>query len=553
LIEDEKDGDGGLKWEDEQNYKHASTYGQGPDHKVADAYAPGDKAGGEEEEGGGEAPKGEEECHLLGCAALSDILANAFNWKSLHPFVYHEKDYWTPQEDEIPPFETLLNPPQFSQLGESQYLSRPGPRKAWVDSRYGNQNYWETTSGVHLLPDGSVVIRDGYGSEIRMSGGHIYENASGDIHRCAGRDTVDYAGHDAIIRARESVDVTAANHDVHIKAEFNVDILAGNNGQMGRMLLENQAAGPAYDFGGKQGEDVSGSGIIMKARHSEVVALARNIYLRTGSRRGGIDQGDIVLDAAQGKQDIRTISRAMNNHCNIWVNDSFPASANKKVTHMRSAILACTPTPHEILGGVIICQNGVMQKYWTLISQGHIATEFAPLYNYLVCPLSDGPLDKVNEAIAEALSTFEYCNEKMSDDFLQGVVEMFWEYPRIGSDAQEWYCEYAPRTEKQMITEDWKFPEAYWQQLGRLSGQNLDVWKEPFIKYQGARMMPHPGFGKWAQESSYWTMDLRMHEANKGLDIPHDMDSIYTDPALNYWGREKPQENYLVSVQPVPE
>ena len=44
-----------------------------------------------------------------------------------------------------------------------------------TDATTGNiVRYYNSASILSMEPDGSIVISDGYGSEIRMSGGNIY-------------------------------------------------------------------------------------------------------------------------------------------------------------------------------------------------------------------------------------------------------------------------------------------------------------------------------------------------------------------------------------------
>jgi hypothetical protein len=62
---------------------------------------------------------------------------------------------------------------------------------------------------ILALPDGSVSIRDIWGSAITMDRGNITISASKDINFIAGRNIVQKAGRDIIVGARRSLDLTA--------------------------------------------------------------------------------------------------------------------------------------------------------------------------------------------------------------------------------------------------------------------------------------------------------------------------------------------------------
>jgi hypothetical protein len=144
----------------------------------------------------------------------------------------------------------------------------------------------------------------------------------------AGRDNVQISGYDSIVKAHNSIDVTAAHGDLRLKAEHNLEILAGNGGGKGRLLLENKVAGSQHNYRQKIGEDIEGSGILFKTK-SQFVVWAQEVYVRTTDDQGG-PGGDIVLDASQGQSDIRTISSRFIRHLDNAALDAFPAKSSEK-------------------------------------------------------------------------------------------------------------------------------------------------------------------------------------------------------------------------------
>ena len=79
-------------------------------------------------------------------------------------------------------------------------------------------------SWVDVLPDGSISLRDIWGSSIEMRGGHIYLSASKGIQMLAGDSVVTLAGHDIIGKADKSIDFTGTKGQMRLKADRSVFI-----------------------------------------------------------------------------------------------------------------------------------------------------------------------------------------------------------------------------------------------------------------------------------------------------------------------------------------
>ena len=111
-----------------------------------------------------------------------------------------------------------------------------------------------------------------------------------------GRSVISLAGDDTVLRAKNSIDLSATDNDVRIKAEHNLDMVGGMGGY-GRTLLENKSIGAPnnQDVLGREGEDIYGHGLILKADDSLVDMVGSRLYLRS------IQQGHIIVDADQGQ------------------------------------------------------------------------------------------------------------------------------------------------------------------------------------------------------------------------------------------------------------
>lgn len=264
-----------------ENYKASSEFGEGTDHKIGDTRIEGDHKS------------------LRRVAGVMDCVAKLVNWTALHPFHYHAKDYATPQERaQNKNFSTTQEKLDFSTLESSWVMTEPEPVKLKIDHRYNEVSYFERESFLYFLEHGGVMLADGFGSSLTMNDGNMRLAPPGNLELCPGRDLIVMGGQ-VIIRAQQSVDISASDHDVRIKAEKNLQMLAGNGGS-GGLLLESKGAGRTQQYD-QIGEDVESSGIVLRAKDGIVGTYGKEIYLRTGGPNGN---GNIVIDAAQGESSV---------------------------------------------------------------------------------------------------------------------------------------------------------------------------------------------------------------------------------------------------------
>lgn len=270
------------------NYRFAGQYGDGEQHTLKGVSFANDKSR-----------------PIKSLAGQADQSAHQSNWIGLHPFHLHANDFHLPQEDETPLYEApaaldfdglVRKPVETEEVGVTLN----------IDHRFQNVKYYRGRSFVHLLPDGGVMVGEACGATISLTGGEIYIDAPGGIHVRAGRNVNLDAGFDITMRAQKSIDSVASTGDHRAKAHGNMQLLAGDGGQ-GGILLESAATSANNDFT-KTGEEAVSSGILLRSAHGPVITAAKDIYLRTGS--DGIEEGQIVLDAAKGQKSIVTYSDA---------------------------------------------------------------------------------------------------------------------------------------------------------------------------------------------------------------------------------------------------
>lgn len=179
----------------------------------------------------------------------------------LHKQIYaefdnHEKDWHVPEENELKVPKNIYDRIDNDQTDFDKAIARK--------------------SFIGQLRDGSIVLRDAWGSEIFMRGGNIIISCPGQIEYRSGKSQVMMAGHDVCMRARESVDVSATGKDVRIKAHGNLHMAAVSKGILIQSYSDLEQKGSTKQFrfsdGGKVkfGEDVESAGIILKAERDRI-------------------------------------------------------------------------------------------------------------------------------------------------------------------------------------------------------------------------------------------------------------------------------------------
>lgn len=162
--------------------------------------------------------------------------------------------------------------------GTMSRASPPAPVKVQDPLTDGIVVY-PTRAFISLLDDGSIVLADTYGDQLRLSRGCLYLNAALDAYIDTGRNTIVFGGRDVCVKARRDMDLTSSLGDVRFKAERNLHMLGGNSGRAGGVLIESKSTGhDTSDYQHGTGRNVSLPGITLVASKSNVVIKSRNIF-----------------------------------------------------------------------------------------------------------------------------------------------------------------------------------------------------------------------------------------------------------------------------------
>lgn len=219
---------------------------------------------------------------------LRDFMAWLFNKQMTQHLLEQDLDWVVPDEADCAALAKQLEAPRLGRF------SREYPPEVDAMSEDAAENITKDKSEVMktrpglawclVLPNGDVSIRDIFGSQISMAGGHIDISASKDIRISAGRNLVLLGGDDLIIKGRNAVDITSSLSQVRIKAQRELFIHAEEGG----MLISLGSPGSSFTDG--KGEEVRLPGICVKVPGGFIIDaqqftanLSKNFYVGQGT------------------------------------------------------------------------------------------------------------------------------------------------------------------------------------------------------------------------------------------------------------------------------
>ncbi len=473
-------------------YRAAGIGASGPDHAVGPVTA------------GGPDPQ-----MTRVCAAV-DLQTYAVNWEGQVGFHYHVRDYDLPNESAL---SEALGPGAarlpFSNLIGTQRLTPPDPRTVRVDHRYLAVPLYPVVSYVELSDDGSVLIGDGSGSEIRMAGGTIEIASAGDLVLAPGRNLVVRAGRDVSVRAKRHLEAATTEGDVRIASGRHAEYSAARG-----LLVESRSETRGWDgWRDAIGSDVTQDGLHFKAANSSVCTWADFVYVRAGVEGGG---GGMYLDSGGGTGTIETNAAVWRN----WVGESFEfgfgTGSAVRAVYKFGAEEAMIGAPTRIVGA--LTTSGSVTAGDSLYAvRGHVST--------FQSASEDG---KVGELADRALSDAEERIQGIEEDGDRNVTdggsafEAVWTAglyaanscgdPQTIADVTASFL-----TSSQYGTEGYRFYEARWQQMARLWGSQLTPWVERPVSKSGTDTYPYPGAGTLLDPAAYLTLDPVLFDFVSGV------------------------------------
>jgi len=493
-------GDDLLERPGKGEYKFSGKFGEGPEHKVRDW----------------KDDKVSSIPNMLRPAGIMDLLTHHYNWKSTHPFFYHKKDYDYPEEgDSTSPLKAI----KFyrGKMAESYVEIRP--KRLKIDDRYQDVNYYNTASFITLAEDGSIIIADGYGSQLLLGGGQIRLEAGGDIMLMSGSRVVTLAK-EAIIRAKENVDISATVHDVRIKAERNMQLLAGNAGS-GGMLLESKGKGSTQAYEGRIGTEVAGSGITLLSRGGSVNTMSKTAYIRTGVDEGNPESsGDLIIDCANGRSSLVAYAKSFDffssGGLGLWHQPVGQGAASMSQSHYFSSNFSKIRGGLVIEGDVAIVKKGELGVAGGVYAMGVIGCAKGMACLKGAANIGDSSIGNFVPSIAKFIEEFEIEGDKLTragDPIFAGFYPNFiWKNAQpgnsnlLGNQIGFSYRDLSARGNAYDYTANKFFLlETRWQQLGRMGvlQSEGETWTEKLVHYQGQELYPWPGKLNWLTEETF--------------------------------------------------
>jgi hypothetical protein len=501
--------------DNDSNYKFAGSQGDGEDHVLASQFT-GDIS---------DVPQ-----DLIRASSILDLGAFTFNWQGLHPFYYHSMDWYLPEECDLPNDQAQA-PISFCDLQDGQFLSAPIPYLRKIDHRLTQAQYYPNESYFVLLEDGGFAIGDGYGAEIKATGGNMYISVPGDIFIQPGKNLNVWSGWDTILRSFNSIDLTTTRRDIHIKAENNLMMLGGNN-KIGGVLLEAKSEQTSYDFS-EQGEDTKTTGILLKAAKSPIVSIAKEMLFQT------ITPEDEEAGGISFKSDCEIRQEA--EHILSFINQSridfFPGTANEYwSTH---ALFGANVR----VGNQLLVGNSMTVRGWIYVVDGHIASteSAAQECGAVVYKLEDENLDLATIDLAETSSRIYYLNTERGNIYNTPHEE---ELQEAIEDA-----EFSLRRVEDYRTDDFVLFENRWQQLARLSTGIPAIWEELPVETIGGDTYPHPGKEQLVDnDTNAWhEQDLTLYSIANGASADREtLQADYEDPVFGTTSMRKLNERYPI-------
>jgi len=464
------------------NYKFSSLFGNGLDHNVSNLQFPGMYA------------------RSVMPLAIQEYLSYVTNWKTLHGFHYHKNDYFVPEFENlyekvgIQPSHTKLN---YSTLTNMPFLDDPIPTRITIDHRY-SCDFYARTSFINLADNGDIIIGDGSGATIVMSGGNIRIEAPGGIYLCSGKEVIALTGQ-CVLRAHKSVDISSAHEDVRIKAENNLQLLGGNSGE-GGVLIESKSSGLQQNYENKIGTEVDGRGIVLKAASGVLALYGSDIYMRSLT-------SDIVLDCANGNSNFELISNAVRVFYTSEVSFNYgdrTTDFNLKNSYYFGADQCIIPTTTVVDGSVyLLSQSGYDP---ILVVEGSVYVTQALAAGGQIADVDGGEIDQVPDNFVDNLksSLQPYHNNLDSMKNIQKnkynlLQNDYYTYSMPGNLDTIKSIGFSYRdTSNQYYSNSFIFTAPRWiNNIISGSAQGGVLWNETPVMYQGQELYPWPGRDAW--------------------------------------------------------
>lgn len=290
---------------------------------------------------------------------------------------------------------------------------------------YSKTRKGEAFCGV--LPDGSVLLKDAWGSSVELRGGNIIITSPNDTEIVSGRRSVVLSGKDTILRAKKTVEVSSSEDKIRIRSGTDTFIDA-KRGSI--QLTALKSPGLKSTNGDKslemKGNQYHATGIVLKT-NTQVLSTAPRINM--------VSSGIVSIMGVDDTREGQPLVFIHSDGCFNWSESTHYIYTGK-----------LEKNPEDLRTGTTIFSKGVIQSGQTLISEkylysksgcfteksffagknigvnGYVASNTNGFY--VRGPFKDGPIKLPNDNEIERYSKFpDYCaiaineeNEKLCRD-----------------------------------------------------------------------------------------------------------------------------------------
>jgi hypothetical protein len=336
-----------------------------------------------------------------------------------------------------------------------------------------------------------------------MANGHIWLTAPGDVNLQSGRDIVNLAGFDHIVRAKNSCDISATNKDVRVKAKNNLWLAA--TGETGGVLIQSMATEVRTNE--DPSEDAVMSGISLKADTSLINTCSQHFGLHLSHQD---DESVLIFDTgATGRIKFK---------CQYF--ERFMTEGGAAFDFWGT-----TKGAEWWSGGTVLSSPLMVDSKLLVSGCGVFSGDVISVSGYMISGNADTTHGKVGMLGSNTYaSQFSYYSTRTSTTIPDIATAELDTLTTRQTDFTFCARDFTHRSVDNYKTTEYILFESRWQQLARLGGVTTTTWTEIAVN----DTYPYPG-KEVLLDTTFKTVDLTLYDATTGLAV--DRGSVYQNPS----------------------
>lgn len=360
--------------------------------------------------------------------------------------------------------------------------------------------YKNTISFINQQDDGSIILKDGWGSQIRMHGGNIYISSALDTFIRPGRDCISITPRLHQIEANGALTISS-KESIRVGSQRDICLSSGISGQTAKTVIQNRSSS----------DKKAGAGVVVRSNGDLSVTSSNDLYIglndkttknaqdkvtRNTTGKLFIDGGmqaclladDIKLLSTTNLDLIGATSRLTLNTGSYWISSAIfcdssltmkPVSLNSiqcldKKFEAKGATSRPISTQGDIRSRMLIAQKGV-QTMGSIVGLNFMSY-FSP---QLIIPSMSGQSKDDFFKVFKTEDLFKKINLTLSS-----VVDMSCLNDSYICDKQFRFIDYS-----KYISPQYKLPGLCWQQQAK----NILEQASTSITGSSDKSYPYPG------------------------------------------------------------